>query len=95
MKTYTAASHHEVAYRWQIEAPEHLTIDDIESMQKALVDWTDTPDNDALQKMLDDVQYCQLNDVDINKIASFRKCMVCVESCHRETFTQDLQLVKE
>lgn len=89
MKRYSSQSCHEIGYKWIIDAPETLTMDDVDALQNALCDYTDTPDNASLQEMLEDHTYCE--ELDAAKLDEFKKVSIYVESVHRETFTQELR----
>ena len=43
MKRYTSESCHSIGYSWEIDAPESLSAEDVEALQQALIDYTDTP----------------------------------------------------
>lgn len=89
MKRYLAESCHSIGYAWIIDAPEGLTPEDVEKLQSALCDYTDTPDTAQLLEMLEDVYYCETLDAD--KIELFKQVTLYVESVYRETFTQSFR----
>lgn len=89
MKNFTAQSCHSIGYAYDIDAPEELNADDIEAVLDALIDYTDTPDNAALQSMLSDEFYTQ--ELDTNKMTLYKQISISVECVHREMFTQEIE----
>lgn len=85
MKNYTSESCHEIGYKWTISAPDALSAEDVEALQKALCEWTDEPDTGELHRMLSDIDCTQL---DVDKLPLYRQVLIDVRSVHRETFTQ-------
>lgn len=90
MNTYTAISHHTIAYKWVIVAPPELSKNDIETLQQALADYTDTPDQEQLIKMLNDGYYW-LEETPAGKLELYKQVKIDCDISHREISTDNLE----
>lgn len=89
MKRYTSESSHSIGYKWEIDAPEGLTAEDVRSLQRQLCQYTDTPDTAAMIVMLNDDDYC--NELDRSKMELFKQVIIYIEEVHREATTQSFR----
>ena len=84
MNRYSNHTQHETGYRWEIDAPEGLSVDDISNLQRALIDWTSDPSNESLKTMLEDVQYLEdyIESLSEDKLKLFRLMDIYIETVH-------------
>lgn len=87
-KSWQAQSCHEIGYAWEIDAPSDMTEEQIEAVVNAVIDYTDTPDEDTIHKMIRDG-----HEVDGVTKAQLRKIDIYVESVHRDAFSQNIEEV--
>lgn len=94
MKRYKAESCHEIGYKWEIDAPAALSPDDVEALQSALCDYTDTPAQNDLHELLVAPSMFladYIEDLNAEKLALVALVTFTVESVHREVFTQSFR----
>ena len=90
MKRYTSESCHSIGYSWEIDAPESLSAEDVEALQQALIDYTDTPqqsDLEALLSMIPEYLSNYIEDAE-SKVEDIAQVTFSVERVHGEAFTQ-------
>lgn len=90
MKRYTSESCHSIGYSWEIDAPESLSAEDVEALQQALIDYTDTPqqsDLEALLSMIPEYLANYIEDAE-SKAEDIAQVAFSVERVHGEAFTQ-------
>ena len=95
MKRYTSESCHSVGYSWEIDAPESLSVEDVEALQQALIDYTDTPqqsDLEALLSMVTEYLADYIEDVE-SKLEDIAQVTFYAERVHGEAFTQSFKEV--
>ena len=94
-KHFTLESCHETGYAWEVDAPETVTVDEIEKITTALVNYTDEPTQETLNNLLKDECFCDDYEIDESQLPIYRKIIIRVRSVHRDPFVQSLFEVKE
>lgn len=92
MKKYSAESCHEIGYKWSIEAPDSLSLEDIEAMLKTVCAWTDDPNNERLQKILYELDKYWCEGIEKAKIDEFKKVKIVAYPVHLDAFIQSLKM---
>ncbi len=87
MKRYTVESCHEIGNRWEIDAPEGLTPEEVEKVHRALCEYTNEYHSGVIDGLITDAEY-YLEDFPKEKLPLLRQITFYVETVHREVFTQ-------
>lgn len=91
---FTAESSHEIGYKWEIECPETITKDEIESLIEALVDYTSEPSQEDYIEMLEDDLWGDYDHLEEDKIDEYMKVVFKFHRFYGEKFTQSVTIVK-
>ncbi|MAE86195.1 MAG: hypothetical protein CMB80_25905 [Flammeovirgaceae bacterium] len=92
-KKYAIASCHEIGIKWDIEAPQGLSDDEIETVMRHVSNWTDDPDDQTTEDAFYDMDnLIEADDaLSVERKELYLQIKAYPSMVHRECWVQDFR----